>query len=51
MAVPKFIDNAVEYLSGAMSRIFGVSDDAYPKTGVQPFEGKPKKKSRHWDHQ
>lgn len=29
----------VNYLSGAVSRIFGVRDDDYPATGVQPFEG------------
>jgi hypothetical protein len=46
MAIPKFIDNAIDYISGAMSRIFGLSDDAYPNTGVQPFEGETRKKSR-----
>lgn len=29
----------INYLSGAVSRIFGVRDDDYPTTGVQPFEG------------
>jgi hypothetical protein len=29
----------INYLSGAVSRIFGVRDDDYPATGVQPFEG------------
>lgn len=29
----------INYLSGAVSRIFGVRDDDYPATGVQPFDG------------
>lgn len=47
MSVPKFLDNLVQYFSGAMSRIFGPSDDEYPNTGVQPFEGEPFKKDTH----
>jgi hypothetical protein len=30
----------MDYFSGAVSRIFGLSDDAYPPTGIQPFTGK-----------
>lgn len=33
------IQEAINYLFGAVSRIFGVRDDDYPATGVQPFEG------------
>jgi len=36
------INGAVQvnnYISGAVSRIFGPKDDDYPATGVQPFEG------------
>lgn len=44
MRVPKLIDNAIQYISGAMTRIFGPSDDAYPNTGVQPFDGEPSKR-------
>ena len=29
----------IRYISGAVVRIFGPTDDEYPKTGVQPFEG------------
>lgn len=36
--VPKKVIN---YISAAVGRIFGISDDDYPKTGVQPFEGEP----------
>jgi hypothetical protein len=47
MAVPKIFDDIIQYFSGAVSRIFGTSDDSYPNTGVQPFEGEPTKKTRH----
>lgn len=36
-------NNVREFMAGAMRRIFGVSDDDYPATGVQPFEGEPTK--------
>ncbi len=49
MTVPKVIDEMLQYLSGAMSRIFGPSDDAYPSTGVQPYEGESRKKSKTRD--
>ncbi|MBD2363227.1 hypothetical protein H6G36_18885 [Anabaena minutissima FACHB-250] len=29
----------INYISGGVARIFGVRDDDYPATGVQPFEG------------
>jgi hypothetical protein len=44
MGMPKVFDNVIQYFSGALSRIFGPTDDAYPNTGVQPFEGEPNKK-------
>jgi hypothetical protein len=31
----------VRYISSAAIRIFSPSDDNYPATGVQPFEGDP----------
>ncbi|MBD2347007.1 hypothetical protein [Anabaena subtropica] len=34
----------MNYISGAVTRIFGIRDDDYPATGVQPFEGDPAKK-------
>jgi hypothetical protein len=49
MTVPKVIDEMLQYLSGAMSRIFGPSDDAYPNTGVQPYDGESRKKSKTRD--
>lgn len=46
MSIPKIIDDVIQYVSGAVSRIFAPSDDQYPNTGVQPFEGEPEKKER-----
>ena len=40
----------MRYVSEAAVRIFSPSDDNYPNSGVQPFEGKLSKnsKSRDW---
>jgi hypothetical protein len=47
--MPKLIDDVIKYFSGAVSRIFGPTDDSYPNTGVQPFEGESNKKSHSSD--
>ena len=39
MRMPRFFANAISYVSEAVSRIFGLDDDNYPATGVQPFTG------------
>jgi hypothetical protein len=31
----------IHYISGAVTRIFSPTDDNYPETGLQPFEGDP----------
>lgn len=49
MSIPKVIDDVIQFVSGAVSRIFAPSDDQYPPTGVQPFEGEPNKKPRSSD--
>lgn len=51
MHITKAIENISEYFSGALARIFGPTDDKYPPTGVQPFEGDPynKKESDRTD--
>ncbi|WP_307785971.1 isochorismate synthase [Okeania sp. KiyG1] len=41
MNIFQSIEKAVVYISEAISRIFGPSDDMYPMTGVNPFEGDP----------
>ena len=43
------IKDLIKFVSGAIARIFGPTDDEYPNTGVQPFEGElPDKKSKHY---
>lgn len=37
----KLFDSIAIYLSGAVVRIFGPNDDAYPVTGTQPYSGEP----------
>jgi hypothetical protein len=44
MQISKLFQDIITYFSEAMSRIFGLNDDAYPNTGVQPFEGDPASK-------
>lgn len=33
--------STIQFVSGAVIRIFGLNDDDYPATGIQPFEGEP----------
>lgn len=44
MKVPKLVNDVIQYVSEAVSRIFGPNDDNYPNTGVHPFEGDSNKK-------
>ncbi len=39
MYISRMLSNIAQYISGAVMRIFGPSDDAYPMSGVQPFSG------------
>lgn len=39
--VKEIPQNVIRYISAAVTRIFGLNDDDYPATGVQPFEGDP----------
>ena len=39
MRIQQLFVNAISYISEAVSRIFGLNDDNYPATGVQPFTG------------
>lgn len=49
MGIYKIFDGITQYLSEAVSRIFGPRDDAYPAVGVQPFAGDPfKQQDRDW---
>ncbi|MBD1841020.1 hypothetical protein H6F78_18100 [Coleofasciculus sp. FACHB-64] len=49
MSLTRTFDNIIQYFSGAIARIFGLSDDAYPVTGVQPFTGEPFREHRGED--
>lgn len=39
--------NLIGFVSTAVTRIFGLNDDDYPGTGVQPFEGDPAKEKHY----
>lgn len=41
MGIYRLLESITRYISEAVVRIFGPSDDAYPATGVQPFSGEP----------
>ncbi|MBO0351253.1 isochorismate synthase [Phormidium pseudopriestleyi FRX01] len=43
MNLSKTISDFFQQVSEAAARIFGPNDDKYPETGVQPFEGDPKR--------
>jgi len=47
MFLSRWFREATEYIAGAMTRIFGPTDDQYPATGVQPFSGEPAHRRRH----
>lgn len=46
-AVQEVPQKIINYISGAVTRIFGARDDDYPETGVQPFEGTPGDKKHY----
>lgn len=48
MGISRTIDSILQYISEAVTRIFGPSDDAYPAIGVQPFGGEPFKQNQDW---
>ncbi len=41
MNILQSLQDAVRYVSEGVSKVFSPSDDHYPQTGVQPFEGDP----------
>ncbi|MFB2921852.1 MULTISPECIES: hypothetical protein [Aerosakkonema] len=49
MSIYKVFDSVTQFFSEAVARIFGPTDDAYPQTGVQPFDGDlPESKKSDW---
>jgi hypothetical protein len=37
----------MNFLSGAVAKVFSPSEDNYPETGTQPFEGEPADKKHY----
>jgi hypothetical protein len=40
-------EKIINFISGAVARIFAPRDDNYPETGTQPFEGEPPDKKHY----
>ncbi|MEG3861352.1 isochorismate synthase [Microcoleus sp. herbarium12] len=49
MNLSKSLADAMRYVSEAAVRIFSPSDDNYPNSGIQPFEGNLSKKFKPKD--
>lgn len=47
MKFRNIFDELIQFISGAVTRIFTPTDDEYPATGVQPFEGDIKPNRPH----
>lgn len=41
------VQRVTNFILGAFMRIFRATDDKYPASGVQPFEGEPFDKKNH----
>jgi hypothetical protein len=41
MAIRKLFNDIMQYLLGAVARVFSPDEHDYPSVGVQPFEGEP----------
>lgn len=39
--VKSWLGSAIDFVSEAINRIFGLMDDEYPETGIQPYSGDP----------
>ena len=39
MIIGKTLKNIIQYITEGFARIFSPTDDEYPATGIQPFEG------------
>ncbi len=49
MSIYKLLNSVTQYISEAVVRIFGPTDDAYPSIGVQPFSGEPFHRNKRID--
>lgn len=43
----KWLQDALESFSRSVARIFSPSDDNYPATGAQPYEGEPNREDNN----
>ena len=41
MSITRRLEQILEYISDAVSKIFSPTHDDYPTIGVQPFKGEP----------
>lgn len=48
MKIFKWIQDTIQYLWNGVSRLFQPTEDDYPKTGVQPFEGEAGDESQEY---
>ena len=39
MKIATMLDQLIGYFADAVTRIFGLDQNQYPATGIQPFEG------------
>ncbi|MBF2063124.1 MAG: hypothetical protein IGS39_01620 [Calothrix sp. C42_A2020_038] len=46
-AIKEVPQKIINFISGAVARIFAPRDDDYPESGVQPFEGDPADKKHY----
>lgn len=46
MGILQKFEQMIDYVLQAVRRIFGPSDDDYPNSGVQPYEGEEPEESR-----
>jgi hypothetical protein len=49
MSLSKMFRDTVGFFSDAVSRVFGLDDDNYPPTGIQPFSGDVADKKHRYD--
>lgn len=49
MGIYKKFASMVQFVLESVIRLFSASDDDYPKSGVQPFNGEPPHKNKKAD--
>jgi hypothetical protein len=49
MNLSKMFRDTVGFFSDAVSRVFGLDDDNYPSTGIQPFTGDAARRKHRYE--